>query len=46
VGINTLLMRRKAIDTISVSRKRDKTVLLKALSSELRKALYTFGITR
>jgi len=47
-GINTVVNTayKKAIDAISLTRRRDKIVLLKTLSSELKKGLFTFGITR
>ena len=46
-GINTVVNTayKKVIDAISLSRRRDRTVLLKTLSSELKKGLFTFGVT-
>jgi ABC-type glycerol-3-phosphate transport system substrate-binding protein len=46
-GINTSVNAayKKTIDAVSLTRRRDKIVLLKTLSSELKKGLFTFGIT-
>jgi ABC-type glycerol-3-phosphate transport system substrate-binding protein len=47
-GINTTVNTayKKEIDAVSLSRRRDKSVLLKTLTTELRKGLFTFGVTR